>query len=214
MGRFGSFDVARADVMQPVPQAVESDGPPVTIIIPLGGIGARFTREGHTSRPKPFVRVLGKEILIWIIESLCMRDQDALVIVYNPAFANIKVCMENLLLARSVNRIHIVELPGETRGAADTAGAVCVREPTGAMPRGKQRRRGQNQRNNSEKDYARQNERRRDETGETQSDETKTFWKAKVGTVPDVHSSCMAFLETKKGWSGTTNKPRRDGCKS
>ena len=33
--------------------------PPLTIMIPLGGIGSRFQREGYTS-PKPFVNVLGK----------------------------------------------------------------------------------------------------------------------------------------------------------
>ena len=37
-------------------------GPAMNIIVPLGGIGSRFQKEGY-ARPKPFVCVLGKQVL-------------------------------------------------------------------------------------------------------------------------------------------------------
>ena len=41
----------------------------VDIIIPLNGEGLRFARAGCTD-PKPLVRVLGREILFWLLDSL------------------------------------------------------------------------------------------------------------------------------------------------
>ena len=41
----------------------------VNVMIPLGGLGSRFSKEGYY-RPKPFVKVLGKEMILWIIENL------------------------------------------------------------------------------------------------------------------------------------------------
>ena len=71
-------------------------------------------------RTKPFVRVLGKEMILWLIEKLALRSDDVLVIVYNPAFSNIKVCMQSILLPKLWERVRFVELAGPTRGAAET----------------------------------------------------------------------------------------------
>lgn len=67
------------------------DGPALTVMIPLGGLGSRFANEGYTMRTKPFVRVLGKEMILWLTDKLNLRADDQLVIVYNPNFSNIKV---------------------------------------------------------------------------------------------------------------------------
>jgi hypothetical protein len=71
-------------------------------------------------RTKPFVRVLGKEMLLWLTDELNLRSDDVLVIVYNPAFSNIKVCMETILRPKFWDRVRFVELKGPTRGAAET----------------------------------------------------------------------------------------------
>jgi len=92
----------------------------MTVMIPLGGLGSRFAKEGYSMRTKPFVRVLGKEMLLWLTENLNLRDDDMLVIVYNPAFSNIKVCMEAILKPQLWDRVTFVELAGPTRGAAET----------------------------------------------------------------------------------------------
>ena len=41
----------------------------MNVIVPLGGLGTRFQNEGY-NRPKPFVRVLGKEMILWVLDSL------------------------------------------------------------------------------------------------------------------------------------------------
>ena len=66
-----------------------SDGGPLTVMIPLGGLGSRFQKEGYT-RPKPFVPVMGKPMILWVLDSLKVRPEDELVIVYNPDFLSPK----------------------------------------------------------------------------------------------------------------------------
>ena len=39
------------------------------IIIPLGGIGKRFSELGYKD-PKPLIKVLGKEIIFWVLDNL------------------------------------------------------------------------------------------------------------------------------------------------
>lgn len=91
----------------------------MNVLIPLGGLGTRFQKEGY-SRPKPFVRVLAKEMILWVIDSLKLSDEDTLIIVYNPFHDD---CMQNLML-NLVKKLHpeilFVELSGATRGAAET----------------------------------------------------------------------------------------------
>ena len=95
---------------------VPLDGPPITVMIPLGGLGSRFQKEGYT-RPKPFVQVMGKPMILWVLDSLKLRPQDELVIVYNPDFLSRKYWP---IVTATYPRLRFVELPGPTRGAAET----------------------------------------------------------------------------------------------
>jgi len=52
------------------------------IVIPLGGIGKRFSDLGYTD-PKPLIKVLGKEIIFWVLDNLNIKKRDKLYIVYN-----------------------------------------------------------------------------------------------------------------------------------
>ena len=88
----------------------------MTVMIPLGGIGSRFQKEGYT-KPKPFVSVLGKPMILWVLDSLKLGPKDALVVVYNPAWMSPKFWTP--VLAKYPN-LQLVELPGATRGAAET----------------------------------------------------------------------------------------------
>ena len=47
----------------------------MNIIIPLGGIGERFSNNGYT-KPKPLIKVLGKEIIFWVLDSLNISESD------------------------------------------------------------------------------------------------------------------------------------------
>ena len=87
------------------------------MIIPLGGIGSRFQKEGY-ERPKPFIRVLGKEMILWVVDSLKLAPEDRLVIVYNPGFMSLNDYME--IVRERVPDVIFVQLAGPTRGAAET----------------------------------------------------------------------------------------------
>ena len=52
------------------------------IVIPLGGIGKRFSELGYRD-PKPLIKVLGKEIIFWVLDSLKIKKKDKIYIVYN-----------------------------------------------------------------------------------------------------------------------------------
>eukprot|EP00584_Thalassiosira_punctigera_P005080 CAMPEP_0172535034 /NCGR_PEP_ID=MMETSP1067-20121228/7205_1 /TAXON_ID=265564 ORGANISM="Thalassiosira punctigera, Strain Tpunct2005C2" /NCGR_SAMPLE_ID=MMETSP1067 /ASSEMBLY_ACC=CAM_ASM_000444 /LENGTH=474 /DNA_ID=CAMNT_0013319925 /DNA_START=125 /DNA_END=1549 /DNA_ORIENTATION=+ len=91
---------------------------PLNVMIPLGGLGTRFSNEGY-DRPKPFVRVLGKEMILWIMENLEIGEEDNLVVVYNPEFHSMDVLMKEIVGRRFANAV-FVELDGPTRGAAET----------------------------------------------------------------------------------------------
>lgn len=91
----------------------------INVIVPLGGLGTRFQKEGYLTRPKPFVPVLGKPMILWVLENLTLGPQDALVIVYNPHFMNIGNFMQEVV-GNQFPECKFVELPGPTRGAAET----------------------------------------------------------------------------------------------
>ena len=57
------------------------------IIIPLGGIGKRFSELGYKD-PKPLVKVLGKEIIFWVLDNLKINNKDKIYIVYNKELDN------------------------------------------------------------------------------------------------------------------------------
>ena len=54
----------------------------MNIIIPLGGKGERFVKEGYTV-PKPLIKVLDKEILFYVIDNLDIDENDKIFIIYN-----------------------------------------------------------------------------------------------------------------------------------
>lgn len=90
----------------------------MNIIIPLGGIGSRFQKEGY-KEPKPFIHVIDKAMIFWVIENLSIKPEDDLVVVYNPAFMEMDKYMTEVLLKKYPNA-KLVELAGSTRGAAET----------------------------------------------------------------------------------------------
>ena len=85
-------------------------------MIPLGGIGSRFQKEGYT-QPKPFISVLGKPMILWVLDSLSLLPIDDLVIVYDPSFIPPKFWSA---ISDRYPQLTLVTLPGPTRGAAET----------------------------------------------------------------------------------------------
>mmetsp|Transcript_1472 Transcript_1472/g.3762 ORF Transcript_1472/g.3762 Transcript_1472/m.3762 type:complete len:295 (-) Transcript_1472:418-1302(-) len=89
---------------------------PLVVMIPLGGVGSRFQKEGY-SQPKPFVKVFGTPMIIKVISSLKLLRDDTLVIVYDPEFIDRSLWEP---LKEAVPSLALIELPGPTRGAAET----------------------------------------------------------------------------------------------
>ena len=88
------------------------------ILIPIGGIGSRFKKNKY-NKPKALIKVFGKEILFWLIDSLNIKDDTMLYIPYNKEY--LKYRFESLLKKKypSIN-FKFLALENDTRGAAET----------------------------------------------------------------------------------------------
>lgn len=92
----------------------------MNILIPCGGIGERFAKEGY-DQPKPLVTAMGKPILVWLLENLVTQEDDVIVIAYNRHLEEWR--MEDRLrkaLEFTRSSLRIVHLTKSTRGAAET----------------------------------------------------------------------------------------------
>ena len=59
----------------------------MNIIIPLGGVGKRFSDTGY-NKPKPLIKALGREIIFWLLDSLNLEESDTIYIPYNENLDN------------------------------------------------------------------------------------------------------------------------------
>lgn len=87
----------------------------MNILIPLGGIGKRFGDYGY-NKPKPLIKILGKEIIFWLLESLKLEESDKVYIAYNEMldyhnFSDI--------ITSKYPKIETLPIPS-TRGASET----------------------------------------------------------------------------------------------
>lgn len=61
----------------------------MNIVVPLNGEGTRFSATGAYSDPKPLIRVHGREILFWLLDSvfecLSVHDSVQIIIAYNAS---------------------------------------------------------------------------------------------------------------------------------
>lgn len=89
---------------------------PMNVIVPLGGVGRRFAEEGYIN-PKPLVKVLGKSIINWVLESLKLQENDALFIIYHNSLQ--KANFEDII-SRDFPGVTFRRLANNTRGAAET----------------------------------------------------------------------------------------------
>ena len=52
------------------------------ILIPLGGLGTRFSKNNY-KLPKPLINVMGKPIIYWLLDNLNIKQDDIIIIPYN-----------------------------------------------------------------------------------------------------------------------------------
>jgi UDP-N-acetylglucosamine diphosphorylase / glucose-1-phosphate thymidylyltransferase / UDP-N-acetylgalactosamine diphosphorylase / glucosamine-1-phosphate N-acetyltransferase / galactosamine-1-phosphate N-acetyltransferase len=88
------------------------------VIIPLGGLGERFKKHGYTN-PKPFVYVLGKRIIEWLVDNLKTERIDAIFIPYHRDLS--KFHFEEEMRMRYPDILfYFMELRENTEGASDS----------------------------------------------------------------------------------------------
>lgn len=88
----------------------------MNIIIPLGGIGARFQTEGYT-RPKPLINVLGRPMIFHVLDNLHLSPDDTIYIVYNGDLDKYSFSDE---IRHHDPKIKLFKQEQRTRGAAET----------------------------------------------------------------------------------------------
>lgn len=92
----------------------------MNIIIPLGGIGERFLNSGYT-KPKPLIKVLGKEIIFWLLDHLSLKESDNIYIPYNEYLDAFQF---NEVVNSLYPNIKLVSLP-PTNGPCETI-KLCI----------------------------------------------------------------------------------------
>ena len=88
----------------------------MNIIIPLGGLGTRFSKEGY-NKPKPLIKVFEKELLFHLIDNLNYKTEDKFFIIYNK-----KLDKYNFyeIIKERYKFIELIKLENDTSGASET----------------------------------------------------------------------------------------------
>lgn len=88
------------------------------VLIPLGGTGQRF-KKNHYKEPKALVRVFGKPIIGWLLDSLIIPENGVVCIPYNKEYIPFR--LEDLLRKTYPHiNFHFLPLMTDTEGAAET----------------------------------------------------------------------------------------------
>ena len=88
----------------------------MNIIIPLGGKGERFKKDGFIL-PKPLIKVVEKEILFYVINNLDIYKEDKVFIIYNNELDEYNF---KDIINKKYPFIELIRLEKETKGAAET----------------------------------------------------------------------------------------------
>jgi HAD superfamily hydrolase (TIGR01509 family) len=88
----------------------------MNIIIPLGGIGKRFTDDGY-NLPKPLIKIFDKTMIEYVLDNLSIRENDEIYIIYNSILDNHHFC--NFIQSKYPD-IHFIRLNHNTSGASET----------------------------------------------------------------------------------------------
>jgi capsule biosynthesis phosphatase len=88
------------------------------VIIPLGGTGQRFKENGYL-RPKALIRIFGKPILYYLLDTLNVKNIDTIYIPYNPEYTQYRL-EDDLKKNYPTYNFRFHNLKANTRGAAET----------------------------------------------------------------------------------------------
>ncbi|KAJ9156553.1 Capsule biosynthesis phosphatase [Pleurostoma richardsiae] len=91
----------------------------INVIIPIGGIGSRFAKEGYRF-PKPLINIVGRPMLLWLIDNLSLKDGDTLWMAINEEVDN--EFRIGQLISKTFPKIdfRLLRLRHQTKGASET----------------------------------------------------------------------------------------------
>ncbi|KAJ3104033.1 hypothetical protein HDU97_009580 [Phlyctochytrium planicorne] len=98
---------------------MSQEAEPINIMIPIGGVGSRFRKEGYRF-PKPLINIQGRAMLFWIIDRLKLVKDDT---VYIGIREDIEKDFDfDRLIKKEYPKLNVktVLLRFDTRGAAET----------------------------------------------------------------------------------------------
>jgi len=87
----------------------------MNIIIPLGGKGERFLKNGYT-QPKPLIQIFEKTMIEYVFDNLTISINDKVFIIYNTKLDNYNF---SEYIISKYPFIHLVEI-NDTKGAVET----------------------------------------------------------------------------------------------
>lgn len=88
----------------------------MNIIIPLGGKGERFAKEGY-SQPKPLINILNKEMIFYVLDNLELYQNDKIFIIY---FSDLDKYNFTNILGKKYKEISFIPISYQTAGAVET----------------------------------------------------------------------------------------------
>lgn len=88
----------------------------MNIVIPLGGLGKRFSDFGY-KLPKPLIKLFFKPIIFWLLDNLKVTNKDNVYIICNKMLKKYRFDSE---IKKKYPNYEIIYLDGDTRGAAET----------------------------------------------------------------------------------------------
>lgn len=89
----------------------------MNIIIPLGGKGDRFFKEGY-HQPKPLIPVFGKPMILHLLDRLYLTPNDHVYIFYHRILDDYN--FSEIIANHRNNNFHCIPIPYQTRGATET----------------------------------------------------------------------------------------------
>ncbi|KAK3985140.1 putative phosphatase [Cladorrhinum sp. PSN332] len=117
-----------------VPNGSSDDYEPINVVIPIGGIGSRFAKQGYRF-PKPLINIVGRPMLLWLIENLSLKPKDSLWIAINEEVDDeFRVGQLVSKLSAKVD-FRLLRLKHPTRGASETLYIVTQSMPPDVLSR-------------------------------------------------------------------------------
>jgi HAD superfamily hydrolase (TIGR01509 family) len=88
----------------------------MNIIIPLGGRGERFSKNGYV-KPKPLIQIFEKTMIEYVVDNLVCRQEDKIFIIYNSKLDDDGF---SDFISSKYSNIKLIKINEMTRGAAET----------------------------------------------------------------------------------------------